>query len=264
MRSSLIYLIIAFVVLAGLTGCAPRPQPVVERPKVPSQDEWITMLADRTKAWQSYQARAHIAVESPKGKFNFKAVILAGLPGRYRLEAFNPFGQTVSLLVLNRDRRQSSLFIPAEKVLYTAAKAETLVAHFLGVPIPLETFGYSLIACVSPEHLSRIMVASQGGEWLGHSKSPTRGPTFTWKFLPQPPALESMEVQEGPWRYSIVYESAVALSPQSVPEKIKFQSSQWKMEVTLDQIQGSPALQDSAFSPPIPSGIHEVDLDKMP
>lgn len=259
--SLLVCLFISLAAFAGLEGCAPRPLTPVERPKVLSQEEWLTALRDRTNTWQSYQAQLHIRAQSPKGKFNLRAVILASLPDRYRLEAFNPFGQTVALLVLNR-QHQSTLFIPSEKVLYTAAKAETLVAHFLGIPLPLDTFGYSLVGCVPPEHLDGLTLAPRGNQWLGASKDTAGGLSYAWRFLPQPPTLKSIEVREGSWNYKIVYEPEVALTPRSTPGKIKFQSPQWQMETTLDQIQSTANTPDSAFNPELGEGIRRVNLDK--
>lgn len=253
-------LFILLAALAALAGCAPKPTVVPERPRVLSQEEWISALRERTAAWNSYQAQLHIRAESKKGKFNFRAIVVAALPDRYRLEAFNPFGQTVGLLTLNPE--QSSLLVPSEKVLYSASHPETLVAHFLGVPIPLETFGYALLGSVPPTQLAHLRVAPHNADWIGHSNG--AGFSFTWKFLPQPLSLASINVKEGSRSYTISYDPPVALDPRSIPGTIKFQSAQWRMQVTLDQARSASGLQDSAFRPTLSEGIRKVDLDRVP
>jgi outer membrane biogenesis lipoprotein LolB len=256
------FIFLSLIALAVIAGCTPRPKVELEPGKALSQEEWIAILENRTHAWQAYQTQLHIRAESQKGKFSFRAVLMASLPDRFRLEAFNPFGQTVSLLILDGEQQKFRLYVPSEKAVYTAARAETLIAHFLGVPIPLETLGYSLVACVPPEHLYNLSVTRHDGGWIGRSEGAGAGWSFIWRFLPRPPALRSIDVRESGRNYSIVYEPAVGLDARNAPERITFESSQWHMEVTLDQTRSSPAFQHSTFTPAIPDGIRTIDLDE--
>lgn len=264
MRHSLIaYCLIVFAAAASMAGCA-RPQAPEERPKPLSQDEWTSILKARSDAWQSFQAQLRIKAESPKGKFNLRTILLAKLPGQYRLEAYNPFGQTMGVLVLNRSRQESHLWVPSEKVVYTATKAENLLAHFLGVHVPLETFGYSLVACIPPDQLAGMSMHPSGTEWQGSTRSPRTEWAFTWRFLSLPQALKSIDVRQEAMGFAIVYEPAVDLKADAAPERIEFRSSEWQMEVKIDQIKKTPDQSHAVFSLGYPQGIRKVNLDHGP
>lgn len=250
-------MLLSFILSAG--GCASRPA-ATEQPKPLPRSEWHPKLQTRAEYWGTYQAKLHIRAESAKGKFHVQTVILAKLPDQFRLEAFNLWGQTLGVLVLNQGN--SSLWVPSEKVLFTAARPETLIEHFLGIPIPIETLGYSLVASISPDQLNSLQVLpGDASGWTGYFKDPRRNWTFTWQFSAHPFAMKSIGVREAQWDYTISYEPAVDLDLQMVPKKIDFVSSQWQMEVIADQISKSSEFQAAAFNPPFPSGIRKVDLD---
>ena len=128
MKFSLIWLVALSILLLSLEGCTRRP-PLVEQPPQVSFTEWLPALRERSEHWRAYQARVHIRAQTPDKKLNMNAVILARLPDQFRLEAFR-LGQTVGLLTMNHG--QSSLFVPSEKVLYTAARSEVLIDHLFG------------------------------------------------------------------------------------------------------------------------------------
>ena len=120
MKSSLIWLLSLLFSLAALGGCAQRP-PLVEQPRAVYFREWLPALQERSEHWQNYQARIHLKAHTLDKTINLDAFILAKLPDRLRLEAFR-LGQTVAVLTLNGG--QPSLFVPSEKVVYTAERSE--------------------------------------------------------------------------------------------------------------------------------------------
>jgi hypothetical protein len=236
----------------------PHPSIVVQ-PKVPSKTELLSKLRLRVEHWHTYQAMLYIKAESSKGNFAIRAAVLAAPPDHLRLEAFNLFGQTAGLLLLNREG--SSLWTPSEKVLYTADRPESLIQHFLGVPVPVETLEYGLIACVPPRRLEGLRFVQRDSDWLGYSEESVHGSFLLWKFSSQPLALKTMEVREAQWRYLITYDPPVELNPLFSPRKIRFVSSEWSMEVTVEQMKDSPALSRDVFNPPFPSSIRRINLD---
>lgn len=261
MRSSLFASHILLVLTLFIGGCTIRP-PIVERPLAPLKEELLPKLLERAHYWQNYTAKLHINAESTKGKFRrVQTVVLATPPDLFRLEAFSLWGQTVGALVA--DEEGSSLLIPSEKVIFSADRAETLIEYFIGVPIPLETLLYSLVASVPPEQLKEIEIEEQALNLVAHSRDARRSWQFTWHFLRQPLALRAVEVQEGPWSYRIAYDPPVALDSQQVPSKISFTSSQWQMEVKVNQIAASPDLKASSFRMSFPAGLRTVDLDRV-
>jgi hypothetical protein len=259
MRFSHIHLSLA-VVLFVLTGCTSRPF-VIERPQPMSRTDLLAKLGARGLHWSSYQANVHIRAQSAKGKYRLRAVIVARLPGQFRLEAFTPMGQTAGILVFGS--RGASLWIPSEQVIYSSDRAETLIEHFLGVPVPLETFGYSLAASMPPGFQPGDLdpVPLDAG-WTLSSTDRAKGLSFTWYFLSRPPALKAVTVGEGPLRYTIDYEPATTLDPDQIPGEIRFVSPQWQMEIKIDQMKPSHDIQESAFNPAFPAGIRRVELGR--
>lgn len=243
--------------LIAVTGCV-RPIATVERPAPMGYQETIARLKSRAEFYSGYQARLRVRAQGPKGKIQFQAVMLAGLPGRFRLEALNPFGQTAGLLLLNQEN--SLLWLPSENVVYTAAHPETLVQHFLGVRIPLETFAYSLIASAPASQLNDLQFYQKSGMLCARVRTEAAG-GYTWNFIPSPLSLESLEVREGGTEYTITYDPPADLGIAETPRKIKFSSFQWEMEVTVNQLARAPDLQEKVFQFPVPQGPREIRLD---
>ena len=241
-----------------LGGCTRIP--VETQPPKPFSAEAVTArFRSRLDYWKTFQANLSIKVESPKGKYNLRAVVLAKLPDRLRLEAFNLFGQTAGVLL--QDKGKSTLWIPSEKVIYTASRTENLTGHFLGVPIPPEVFGYSLVACIPPAYLAGIEMVPSDTGWLAVAASQKKDWSLSWLLQPRPLALESLAVQQGNRKYAVSYEPAADLVLVEAPRRISFASAEWQMEVTVSQIRNASDLADSLFSVNYPDGLKRVDLD---
>jgi outer membrane biogenesis lipoprotein LolB len=257
-RHKSIFVLFSLACVLALAGCMPRPS-VVERPKPPGVEELRAKLRARLDHWPSYKAVLYTKIESPKGSFSSRMVVLAKPPDMLHLEAFNLFGQTSGLLILNAEG--AKLWTPSEKVLYVAEKPETLIQRLLGVSIPLETFEYALTACVTPGQLERLKVAAKNDRYIGYSEDDSQGWSFIWDFSPQPLALRSTEVTEGPWKYSISYDPAVNLDSDTIPGKIRLQSSEWRMGITVKQLVSAPELSSDTFNPRFPPGLRTISLD---
>jgi len=264
MRLKNIKLLLLAVLLLGSAGCVCRPG-VVEHPGTAavSREELLSRIGERTRYWSSYQANVHIRGATAKGKFRLRAVILAQLPDLLRLEAFTPLGQTAGVLVFNP--KGASLWIPSEQVVYQSKRAETLVKHFLGAPVPVETFGYSLVASLPPDLKVKELRPSQAGSgWTISTEESPGHLGFTWSLLSQPPAMKAVSVRQGPLDYTIGYEPATSLEPGQIPGEIRFVSSQWQMEVKVDQMKPGPEIRSGAFDLSAPAGIRRVRLSEAP
>jgi outer membrane biogenesis lipoprotein LolB len=259
MKSSLVWLIALSVLLPFLDGCTRRP-PLVERPPQVGFAEWLPTLRERSEHWKSYQARVHIKAQTPDKKLNMNAVILARLPDQFRLEAFR-LGQTVGLLTMNRG--QSSLFVPSEKVLYTSARSEVLIDHLFGISLPLDTFAYSLSASLPPDQLESLQIVPHDLEFFGFPKPSPDGWSYAWRFIASPQSMESVQVKQGIWDYTIRYEPPVGLAVREVPQKITFTSPKWQIEVTVQDIVTAPNVQDSVFHNDFSGEILRVNLNSL-
>ncbi|MCE5244160.1 MAG: hypothetical protein ABFD98_13085 [Syntrophobacteraceae bacterium] len=249
-----------FIACAVLLGACASVS-VETRPQAPISSEAITArFRNRLDYWRSYQASLRVRVESSKGRYSLRAVVVAELPDRIRLEAFNPFGQTMGVLL--QDRGKSTLWIPSENVVYTATKTENLTGHFLGVPIPPELFGYSLVACIPPAYLERLDVYADASGTKAVAAQQQKDWSLSWTLQPGPLALESLNVRQGNRKYAVNYEPAADLVLVEAPRKISFTAADWQMEVTVNQIRNAPELSNSVFSITYPDGLKKVDLDK--
>jgi outer membrane biogenesis lipoprotein LolB len=257
MKSSLIWLVALSILLFSLDGCARRP-PLIEQPPQVSFTEWLPALRERSEHWRSYQARVHIRAQTLEKKLNMNAVILAKLPNQFRLEAFR-LGQTVGLLTMIHG--QSTLFVPSEKVLYTASRSEVLIGHLFGISLPLDVFGYSLSASLPPDQLESLQIVSHDHEFIGFPKPSLDGWSYAWQFAASPQAVESARVTQEAWDYTIRYEPPVGLAVREVPQKITFTSPQWQIEVTVQEIMTAHTVQDSFFHNDFSGEILRVNLN---
>jgi len=241
-------------------GCGLQRPVAVEVPPVVSAEQVTATLESRSNHWSMFEAKVSIRAESPKGTFRVRSLVVAELPDKLRLEAYNPFGQTVGVLILEEGR--SLLWIPSEKVVYTAERAKTLVDAFLGVPLPLETIGYSLIAGVPPEQLGNWEIRRTASGWTSTARGGRMDWLYTYQFTASPLAMESIKVLENRWGYEVLYQPATVLQPTSHPEKIEFRSPQWRMEVEISRMESVTALGVSAFELTLPGGIRQVRLEE--
>jgi outer membrane biogenesis lipoprotein LolB len=256
MKSSLPSFVVLSALLLFLAGCTLLIPPG-ERPARVSVTEWLPALREHSEHWSAYQTRVHIRAQTPEKKLNMSAVILAKLPDQFRLEAFR-LGQTVGLLTMNHG--QSSLLVPSERVLYTAAKSEVLINHLFGISLPLDAFGYALSASLPPDQLGNLQIFRQGTSLIGLPKTSPDGWSYEWQFLSMPQAIESARVKEGNWDYEIRYDPPVGLAVQDVPKKITFTSTQWQVDVTIQEIMAVRDVRDSVFHTDVGAEILRVNL----
>lgn len=257
MRFPCVRLLIAVALSFSLAGCS-RQALDVKRSEPLTQAQWLSKLQERVDYWKNYQAKLSVKAESSQKKFRVQTVVLGKVPNQFRLEAFK-LGQTVGVLVM--DQGKSSLWVPSEKTFFSTSRPERLIEYFLGVPVPLETFSYSLIACLPSEQLEHLDVIPISDGWIARSEDKSKGAFYTWKFASQPLSLRGIDVRQGPLIYSITYDPPVDLDPRNVPMKINFASATWQMEVVVDQMTVSGDFQSFAFALPSVSDAKRINLD---
>jgi outer membrane biogenesis lipoprotein LolB len=258
MKSVPLWLLLLLLPGLVLGGCTLRPSAVAP-PRPPYFKEWVPALQERSDHWQRYQARIRLKAQTSDKKFNLDIIVLANLPDQLRLEAFR-MGQTVGVLTLNNG--QSSLFVPSEKILYSAVRSEDLTDHLLGIALPVDSFGYSLCATLPSAQLDGFQVMPHDREWDGHTKPSPDGWSSVWHFTSQPQAITSATDRRGALEYTIRYEPPVGLAVQEVPQKIIFSSTQWQIEATVQELIAVPTTQDAAFIGSFGGGVRRVELTR--
>jgi hypothetical protein len=246
---------------AVLAGCA-RLRPAAEVPTQQAPAELIQGLRERAEFWRIYSAMAVIRIESPQGVYRMHGTLVAQPPDRFRLEATSLSGQVLWLLILAP--QGATLWVPADKVIYQAARGETLLEHFLGVPIAPEIFVYSFAGCIPPNQLtSDFRISSRPTDLLGYSRDQERSWRFTWDFVPYPLALRSLKASRGQMerQYDIRFNPAVPLEPRSAPDRVVLSSGDWLLEATMKQMLHPDVVPASAFSLPALAGMRLVNLD---
>jgi hypothetical protein len=248
----------AFTILA-LSGCSRRVGTEEWVAPMPAGDR-MAILDERARQWEGYQAVVHFSAESTRGTLRrVRSVVLAAPPDMLRIEALSPFGQAVGLLLF--DRQQATLWIPSEKAVYTAGRAETLIQRFLGLPIPVETFIYSLVGVVPRKYLRDLRSETMGSVWRAQAQDPSEPWMTTWEFGSRPFVLKEVRVAGDSRDITVRYDPPVDLTARNVPERLVFSAENWRLEVKIDQIQSVREFQGGAFQSVYPSGLRRIDLD---
>lgn len=250
--------VVTFILLVALSACARPPIPT-ERPAPVFFD--IGKIGERSDHWRDFRSKFRLKVESKTAKFSTRAIVLVKGANFARFETFGPIGQTATLYVANE--AGPSLLIPSEKMVFTAQRPETLINYFLGMSLPFDIFRHTLTASIPREQIKDLQTRSDAGVVHTVSNQGTR--LIDWQFLStETPALRAMEVRDGNFRAEISYDPPVPLSPGAIPKRIRLSSSDWRMEVTVEELEQAPEFQPSVFYIPstIP-GIRAVDLDKI-
>ena len=247
------------LILLLLEGCAHLSTEIAP-PRPATFMDWLPALRERSEHWKTYQAKIQLRAATADKRLNLNAVILARLPDQFRLEAFR-LGQTVGVLTI--DPGQSSLLVPSEKTFYSSDESEVLIDRLFVIAIPLEAFGYSLSGSLPPDQLESLQIISHDPEFMGYPKPSPDGWSFAWQFLSSPQTIKSARVKQGARAYTIQYDPPVGLAVKDVPQKITFASSQWQIDVTVQEITPDPDLQDSVFHTNVVGQIRNVKLNRI-
>lgn len=249
-----IYALLAFLFLGA--GCARPPAPA----GYPPARSEVEQLKERAGFWRDYQAKFRLRVESRTAKFSARAVILVKGRDFARFETFVPTGQTAALFLSNETG--PSLFIPSEKVIFTARKPETLIRYFLDVSLPFEVFRCTLAASVPADQMESLRTRSEGG--LLHAQTRSGPFSFDWRFLPDNSALQDIHIRGEGMEVEVSYDPPVPVATGSVPQKIRITSPDWSMEISLTEIRPAREFTPSVFYLPNLPEVRKVDLDTIP
>jgi outer membrane biogenesis lipoprotein LolB len=260
MKSYRWLIIAAILSVFTLPACAPRARlGETLPPTLPA--ERMAVLEQRAEQWQGYQAMVHISAESTKGTLRrIRSVILASPPHRFRLEAMSIFGQSVGLFLFDHER--ANLWIPAEKVVYSATDGGTLVQHLLGIPIPMEVFVYSLAGVIPQEDLAQAKSEPTELGWRLHSQDPSGQWTTSWELGARPFVLKEIRVRGQDLNVAVRFEPFVDLEGGTAPGRLVFTAEDWQMEVKIDQIKSVDRFQEGAFQANFPRDVRKLDLDR--
>jgi outer membrane biogenesis lipoprotein LolB len=252
-RFFLLFCLIVLQVIAA--GCARPPIPAQKPPSVPFE---TSRLKERSDFWRDYQCKFRLRVDSQTAKLSSRAIIFVEGRDLVRFETFTPFGQTAALYVSNNTG--PALFVPSQKVIFTAQRPETLVREFLGVTLPVDVFRFVLAASIPPEQIDSIESRFDAGMWRLSSNS--GGSYFEWQVSAGLPVLQGVFVRSAEFEGRITYDPPVALSKEAVPDKIRISSSQWSMEILLEDLKSASQFPPSTFFMPNLPDVRKVDLDK--
>jgi outer membrane biogenesis lipoprotein LolB len=249
--------------LAIFAGCArqfvPARQlpPLPEKPPVSSFD--VVKLKERSDFWRDYQCKFRMRVDSKTSKASSRALVLVKEPNFVRFETFTPLGQTAALYVSNVSG--PSLLIPSEKAIFTALRPETLAREFLGIDLPVDLFLWLLTGSVPPEQLDHIESRFDAGMW--HLISNSAGAYFEWQIAAGRNALQGLLVRSSEFQGRVSYDPPVQLTKDAVPGKILISSSEWTLEISLEELMPVPQFQPSAFYMPNLPDVRMFNLDKI-
>ena len=253
----LLCLLLLLVISAGCARSLEKLPAVSGKPAAPSFD--IAKMKERSDFWRDCQCEFRLRVDSKTSKFSSRAIIIAKGRNFVRFETFTPLGQTAALYVFNETG--PALLIPSEKVIFTAQRPETLAREFLGVSLPVDLFRYALTASVPAEQYEHLESRPDAGGWRLISNS--EGNYFEWLITAGSLALEGILVRSAEFEGRVSYDPPVGFTKEAVPGKIRISSSEWNMEIGLEELKPAPQFQPSAFYMPSLPDVRKVDLDKI-
>ena len=248
------------LLLVVSTGCARLTQnlPAVSgKPPPPSLD--MAKLKERSDFWRDYQCKFRLRVDSQTSKFSSRAIVFVEGPKFVRFETFTPLGQTVAVYVFNETG--PALLIPSEKTIFTAQRPETLVRRFMGVSLPVDLFRYALTASVPTEQFEHMGSRSEDGGWGLISNS--GGNYFEWRLTAGSLDLEAILVRSDEFEGRVSYEPPVGLKKEAVPGKIRISTSEWNIEIVVEELKPAPPFKPSIFYLPHLPDVQRVDLDNI-
>ncbi len=257
-RSFVIFCLLLLPVIS--LGCARSLEklPAVSgKPAVPSVE--IDKMKERSDYWTGYRCNFRLMVDSKTSKFSSRAIVLVKGRDFVRFETFTPFGQTSALYVSNE--AGPSLLIPSEKVIFTAQRPETLVKEFLGVTLPVDVFRYALTASVPPRQLEHIESPPDAGSWRLISSG--EDGHFQWQVTDGSPALKGAFVRSAEFEGRVSYDPPVPISKDAVPNKIRISSSEWNMEILIEELRPVSQFEPSVFYLPNLPNVRKLDLDTI-
>ena len=254
---ALLGLLLFLVIPAGCARLSGKLPEVSGKPAAPSFE--IANMKERSDFWRDYQCKFRLRVDSKTSKFSSRAIVFVEGPNFVRFETFTPLGQTVALYVFNETG--PALLIPSEKVIYTAQRPETLVRQFMGVNLPVDLFRYALAASVPTEQFEHIESRSEAGGWGLISNS--GGNNFEWRLNADSLDLGSILVSGGEFNGRVSYDPPVGIKKEAVPDKIRISSSEWNMEIVVEELKPAPPFQPSIFYMPNLPDVRRVDLDNL-
>jgi outer membrane biogenesis lipoprotein LolB len=253
----LLCLLLLLVISAGCARPLENLPAVSGKPAAPTLE--ISRLKERSDFWRDYQCKFRLRVDSKTSKFSSRAIVFVGGRNFIRFETFTPLGQTAALYVFNETG--PALLIPSENVIFTAQRPETLVREFLGVSLPVDLFLFALTASVPAEQFEQIESRSDAGGWRLISN--IEGNYFQWFLAAGSFDLEAILVRSAGFEGRVSYDPPVGLTKEAVPGKIRISSSEWNMEILLEELKPAPQFQPSVFYMPYLPDVRRVDLDKI-
>ncbi len=255
------FVLLGFLLLLVISpGCARSLGQLPEvsgKPAAPSFE--IANMKERSAFWRDYQCKFRLRVDSKTSKFSSRAIVFANGRNFVRFETFTPLGQTAGLYVFNETG--PALLIPSEKVIFTAQRPETLAREFLGINLPVDLFLYALTASMPAEQFEHLESRSDAGGWRLISNN--GGNYFEWYFTEGGLALEGVFIRSAEFEGRVSYDPPVGLAKEAVPDRIRISSSEWNMEIRLEELKPAQQFQPSVFYMPSLPDARKVDLDKL-
>jgi hypothetical protein len=114
---------------------------------------------------------------------------------------------------------------------------------------------------VPPDQLPGLKANSDAG--IIHVISQTGGRYFDWQFSRDGSSLNGVFARAEGFEGRISYDPPVAVAAEGVPKKIRISSSEWSVEIGLEEIKPVSEFQPKAFYMPELPGVRKVNLDKI-
>jgi hypothetical protein len=89
------------------------------------------------------------------------------------------------------------------------------------------------------------------------------GGYFEWQITAGSPALKGLFVRSAEFEGRVSYDPPVQISKEAVPDKIRISSSEWNMEIIIEELRPVSQFEPAAFYLPNLPNVRKVDLDTI-
>ena len=230
---------------------------------LPSAEHLARLLRDRRAAVQSLRALAHLHYRDPHESSSSREALIVDRPDRVRVEVLSVFG---SLFVLTAENGAIAAYARQEDTVYRGRASSENLSRYARLWMPIPDLVDLVLGTppMRPSAQERVTFDSQMGavRWW---RALDRGAQVVWfsdKALPV--AAEELG-SDGSARWQATYAAYEQHEEVPIATQIRFElpTQERVLDLTLDDVDINPALDESVFDLQVPPGSKVINIDTV-
>jgi len=249
--------------LALLAGCAvgrPAPRPAVPG-RLPTAAEVEASLTDRRQALQGIRALAHMKYRDADTSGSAREAIVIARPDRLRVEVLSVFG--AQFLVATAGGRLTA-YAPREGTVYRGAATAANLARYARMPFEVDDLIDLVLA--TPTRPGAVVGSVSFDPAAQLVRLTWRAADFERSVWLSTPGWPTVAEERGPdgqllWRATYDRFEPHGGVPLATRVVLDVAALEQHVELSLDDVDVNPTVDDALFALPVPPGARVVRLD---